>query len=385
MRKTFKYRIYPNKKIKRILNNTLETCRFIYNKTLEIRINEYKENNKTLSLYDTNKLIPEMKEANPNICEIYSQIPQEVQLRVDLAFKNFFRRIKTKEKPGFPRFKSKDCYDSFTYKQNNGSFKIIDNKWLKLSKIGNIQIKYHRPIEGLVKNCIVRRNSTGKWFVSFSCDVENHNILKPNEKSVGIDLGLTTFAVGSDNLKIKNPKFFKTSEKALAKSQRKLEKMVKGSEERTKQKKVIGKIHEKLSNKRNDFCHKESLKIVRKYQNIFLEDLDIKGMLKNKVVENPLGRYKEKLIHKGISNVCWNQFVNFVVYKAVEAGRTAILVNPKNTSQMCSKCGTIVKKTIEDRIHNCPSCGLKIDRDLNASYNILRLGLESLHKQASPA
>lgn len=380
MIRNFKYRIYPNKKTKSLLNKTLESCRVLYNSTLNNKINHYKETNKNLSLFECNKELTKSKIDKVDLSLVYSQVLQDVQKRVDLAFGHFFRRVKQKkDNPGFPRFKGIGRYDSFTYKQpSNGSVKIIDNKWLKLSKIGKIQIKLHRPIDGKIKTCSLLRTATGKWFSVFSVEIDPINYPSLTDVEVGIDLGLKTFAVLSDGENISNPKFFIQSEKSLQRAQRKLSRLPKGSPERLKQRKVIAKIHEKTANRRSDFCHKKSRQIVDTYSSIFMEDLNVKNMLKNREVDSSLDKWKQTRRHRNISDVSWNQFTNFIVYKAEEAGRQCILVNPRNTSKMCSGCGELVPKDINVRTHKCSHCGLVLDRDLNASYNILRLGLESL-------
>jgi putative transposase len=389
MIKAFKYRLYPNKKTKRILNNTLETCRLLYNQTLETKINLYKNEEKSLKLSEANRIITKNKETNEELTKVYSQVLQDVQKRMFLAYDNFFRRVKQgTEEPGFPRFKSESRYKSFKYKQNNGSFKIIDDKWLYLSKIGNIKINLYREIEGEILNCTVKREALGKWFVIFVCETESKP-LEPTDEEVGIDLGLKTFAMLSNEEVIENPMFLKDSKKKLEKIQTKINALPKGSNEKHKEIKVKHHIYEKIVNKRDNFLHQESRKLVNRYQNIYMEDLDIKEMMevkeqkKNMTDEEYMEWRKERYIQKkrntNIGDVSWNKFVNFINYKAEEAGRTLKLVNPRNTSKTCSGCGNIkYDLTTKDRTYKCSKCGLKLDRDLNASYNILRLGLESV-------
>lgn len=364
MRKTFQFRLYPSKFQLRRLEETLEGCRLVYNKTLTLRKDAWEEDGENISLYDTSGYLPDWKAENESLYEIYSQVLQNVQLRVDLAFKAFFRRIKTGEKPGYPRFKSQGRYDSFTFPGTGFSFK--DSK-LHLSKIGNLKIKLHRPIEGKIKTLTVRRTASGKWFASFSCELEDLKILQPIEKSVGIDLGLTTFATMSDGTSIPRQRFFKTYQDRIAKASRKREALPKGSIKRKKARLCESKVHEKLSNIRKDFAHKQALSLVQKYDLICFEDLDIKQMQDTNM----------KVIKKGIADVAWNQFVQFTRYKAENAGKRVVMVDPKNTSKMCSQCGVLVPKELSDRIHKC-LCGCTMDRDLNASINILRRGSASL-------
>jgi putative transposase len=241
---------------------------------------------------------------------------------------------------------------------------LVGNQ-LKLSKIGSIGIKMHRPIEGEIKTCTLRRNASGDWDVCFSCEVDIKP-LAPKEKAIGIDMGLEHFATFSNGEEILNPRFFKKGEKALAKAQQKLAKLKKGTKERRKQGKVVAKIHERISNQRKDFCHKESKKIIDQYQYICVEDLDIKKMINH------------SRLAKSMMDVSWNQFRQFLTYKAVEAGRKLGLVNPAYTTQDCSRCGYREEKKLSDRTHCCSQCGYKASRDLNAAQNILALGLDGL-------
>ena len=374
MRKTFKFRLYPMAKQKKALQLSLDACRWVYNKTLETRKTAWVERQESVSLYDTSNLIVQWKTENPNLVNAHSQCLQNAQLRVDLAFKAFFRRVKAKENPGYPRFKGRDRYDSFTFPQSG--FRLNDDK-LSLSKVGSIRIRKHREIEGSVKTLTVRRTPTGKWWAAFSCEVELEPLPRI-EAVIGIDVGLESFATFSTGEKIENPRFFKTEEKNLAKAQQKLSKAEKGTPERAKNRKVVAHIHERIANKRKDFDHKLSLKLVQMFQLIAFEKLNIKDMLSNhtKVFGHKL--------NKSIGDVAWNQFIQFTAYKAECADRTVVFVDPRNTSKMCSRCGQIVEKTLSDRVHNC-SCGLVLDRDHNTSLNILRLGMESLGKDFNPS
>jgi putative transposase len=362
--KTFKFRIYPTSKQKKSLQSYLDGCRWVYNKTLEVCKKSWEEEKKSLGLYDTQKFIPEWRKTKPELKDIHIHCLRNAQDRLDKAFKSFFRRIKSGDKPGYPRFQGYDRYNSFTFTQDG--FKLVDNK-LKMSKIGSVRIKQHRPTEGKIKTLTIGRDSTGKWYACFSCEVENIK-LPIIDKSIGIDVGLINFATFSDGEKVDNPRFFKESEDKLTKCQRKLSKEKKGSFKRNKLKKIVAKIHSKIVNKRIDFAHKLSRRIVNENQIIVFEKLNIEQM-KDKSFKG---------IRKSIGNVAWNQFMNMTVYKAEYAGRKVIFINPRNTSKKCSSCSQIVDKDLSVRIHSCPHCGLVLDRDHNAAINILRLGMESL-------
>jgi len=336
----------------------------VYNKTLETRKDSWEQEKRSVSKYDTIRMLPLWKAENERLKLVHSQVLQETCQRVDLAFRAFFRRVKSGEAPGYPRFKSYGRYDSFTYPQSG--FDLIDNK-LKLSKIGDVKIKLHRPLEGQCKTLTIRRDGIGNWYACFSCIVEP-KVLPPIDKVVGIDLGLTTFGQLSDGNKIERQRWFKQDEKDLKRVQRKVSALPKGSPERRKAVKALNHVHQRITNRRKDFAHQESRKLVDKYQVIVFEDLDIVGMQQDTF----------KTITKGVADVAWDRFVQSTVAKAEEAGRTVVLVDPKNTTQLCSGCGQIVPKDLSVRVHDCPDCGLRMSRDLNASINILARGLASL-------
>lgn len=326
-----------------------------------MRKNACEQEQKHISYYESKRQIPLWKKERPELSTVYSQVLQDVSLRVDLAFKAFFRRVKPGEKPGYPRFKGKGRYDSFTYPQYG--FKL-DGDRLHLSKIGDVRIVLHRPVNGTIKTLTIRRSSTRKWYASFSVE-DDPSPTPQKETAVGIDVGLESFVTLSNGEKIENPRFFRTDEKALAKAQRKLSKAGKGTRERKKARKIVAYVHERIANRRLNFAHQASRHLVDRFGTIVFEDLNIEKMKKN------------HHLAKSIADVAWNQFIVITKSKAEEAGSRVILVNPRNTSQTCSRCGMIVAKTLSDRVHSCPRCGLVMDRDQNAAINIMRLGLQS--------
>jgi len=362
MLKAYRYRLYPTKSQVTLLEQTLEICRWIYNDTLALRKNAWEQEQLSISLYETNKILTQWKRERPELKLVHSQVLQNAQMRVDLAFKAFFRRVKSGETPGYPRFKGKDRYDSFAFPQSG--FDLNEDR-LHLSKIGVVKVVLHRPIEGTIKTLTIRRSTTGRWYACFS--VEYDLLPVPQKESVvGIDVGLESFATLSNGEKIENPRFFRTDEKALAKAQRKLLKAEKGTPEQKKARKIVAHVHERIANRRLNFAHQTSRQLVNRFGTIMFEDLNIINMQKN------------HCLAKSIADVAWNQFITVTMSKAEDAGSRVILVNPKNTSQRCSRCGKIVAKTLSDRIHSCPHCGLAMDRDQNAAINIMRLGLQSL-------
>ena len=360
----FKYRLYPTKSQRTQLNQTLEGCRWVYNETLAMRKNAWEQEQKSLTYYDTKRMIPIWKEQKPELKNIYSQALQNVTERVDLAFKAFFRQVKAGEQNGYPRFKGFGRYDSFTYTQSGFT---LNNTHLHLSKIGNVKIKLHRPLEGQIKTLTIQRDTIGNWYACFSCEV-NLQPLPPSPFVVGIDVGLTHFATLSTGEKIDNPRFFRRDEKALAKAQRKLSKQVKGTPERAKAKKVVSHIHYRIANRRRDFAHKLSRRLVDEFQIIALEKLDIQEMQD--------GNYRG--MNKSIADAAWGQLRQFTIYKAEGANRSEVDVKPRGTTQDCSGCNEVVPKGLSVRIHHCPNCGLTLDRDLNAALNILARGLSGV-------
>jgi len=368
MNKTYKYRLYPTKKQIQKLNWTLDMCRVLYNSCLLDRKNSYIQTGKGFTRIEQQKILKEDKKRFRFLNEVHSQVLQDVLFRVERAFQSFFRRVKANsEKPGYPRFKGEGRYDSIIYPQQPG-FQLI-SQGLKLSKIGTIKIKLHRKLGDGIKTLTVRRTNN-KWYACFSCEIESHP-LPVIDKTVGIDVGIASFATLSTGEKINNPRFFKTDQKKLAKAQKRLSKTKKGTPDRKKQRKKVSRIHEKIANKRSDFAHKLSRTLVNGFQVITFEKLNIKDMMGN---NTKIFGHK---LNKSISDVAWSQFMNFTTYKAECAGRSVIFVNPRNTSKRCSRCGQLVEKTLADRVHSC-SCGLVMDRDENAAINILALGTQSL-------
>jgi putative transposase len=227
----------------------------------------------------------------------------------------------------------------------------------------------HRPVEGTPKTVTLRRSRTGKWYVSFSVEVEPER-LPPCSEVVGVDVGLMSFATLSNGEQIDNPRFYRRDEADLKRAQ-KLKDAAKNAQkwdENRHRKKALAHIHERIANRRSDFAHKRSRELINTYQVIVFEDLEPQQMGANK------GRGRRK----SIMDVAWTQFISMTISKAAEAGRSVILVNPRNTSKMCSHCGEMAEKDLSVRVHECPDCGLVLHRDQNAAINILRLGLQNL-------
>ncbi len=304
------------------------------------------------------KKLPHLKKAFQNFKQINSQTLQDVIQRLDKAYQGFFRRVKNKEKAGFPRFKGQNRFNSFTLKQTG--WKLLENgKYLEIKNIGRFKLFLSRPIEGDIKTITIRRTLANQWFVCFSCDNVPQKLLPKTNKEIGIDVGCESFLTDSNGQKIDNPRFFKGSQNALTTRQQKLSQKIKGSNRRNKIRVLVAKIHQKIFNQRKDFHFKAANKLLKENDKIFIEKLKNWKTFKG--------------LNRSMRDAAWFQFFNVLCFKAEEAGREVIEVLSKNTSQVCSKCGQIVEKDLSVRVHKC-SCGLEQDRDWNAALNILRLG-----------
>ena len=360
----FQYRLVPTRNQVTKLNETLEECRWLFNHLLAKRKETYEHTGKGLTLYGQQSTFSILKQERPSLDTVHSQVLQNVAVRVDLAFKAFFRRCKERASdPGFPRFKGRGRYDSLTFPQSG--FSITHDDRVCLSKIGSIKMIYHRPTCGKVKTCTIHRSSTGKWYVCFSVECEPERLPACPEQ-VGIDVGLKTFATLSTGEEIDNPRFFRNEEKALAKVQRKHSRLAKGTPERRKHRKAVARVHERIAWRRENFTHQESHKIVHSYGVICVEDLQVNRMTHN------------HCLAKSIVDASWSAFFSQVHSKAEEAGRLYIAVNPAYTSQTCSTCGHRQKMPLDVRVFKCPCCHVQLDRDLNAALNIRALGLQGL-------
>jgi putative transposase len=367
MLKTFKYRLYPTKQQQRLLDQQFEECRWLYNYLLAERRDAWEQRQESLRYYDQATSLPALKAERPALASVHSQVLQNVAVRIDLAFKAFFRRVKAGETPGYPRFRGTGRYDSLTFPQVPVGCRLdAETQRLRIANVGLVKIILHRPLEGTPKTATISRSSTGKWYVCFSCECAESAPLPANGQQVGIDVGLKTFATLSTGAEIANPRFFRAEENALAKAQRRLAKEEQGTPERAKRRRVVARVHERVAWRRGDFAHQHSRHITDTFDVIAVEDLAVNRMTHN------------HCLAKSISDAAWSQFASLLAYKAAWAGRKYVAVNPAYTSQDCSQCGHRHKLSLADRTYTCPCCGLVIDRDRNASLNILRLGQQSL-------
>jgi putative transposase len=317
---------------------------------------------KTVNYYEQKRELPGVKEVRPEYRQVGSQVLQDVIQRVERAFAAFFRRCKAGEKPGYPRFRGRERYDSFTYTQ--AGWKLADGR-LVLTGIGALKIKWSRPIAGCIKTVTMRR-SADQGSVCFSCVVEVDQPAAPDRPAVGIDVGLEHFATLSTGEHIPNPRHFRRGEAVLAKRQQSLARKKRASKSRRRAKVLVARAHRKVRDQRRDFHHKTARHIVQAHGALAVEKLNTAGMVHN------------HCLAKSISDAGWAQFLAILTHKAAEAGVVVVAVNPSGTSQTCSGCGRAVPKDLSQRWHLCPyeDCSLSLQRDHNAALAILnRAGL----------
>ena len=360
MKKTFEYRAYPTTKQRKTFTVWLALLRSLYNQALAWRIDTYKATGESVKWTTQANALPDLKKESQAFAGLHSDVLQDVMRRLDKAYQAFFRRAKNGEAPGFPRFKGEGRYRSMTF--SHLSKQLIRNVHRKFArvvvpKVGHLKIRYHRPLpDGKIKNLTISRKASG-WHVAISVEVPDP-IEAPVETTLGIDVGLNSFVVDSDGQHIPNPRHYRQSEKRLGKHQRVLARRKKGSNRRAKQREVVARCHERIANQRKDFQFKAAHHILERCDEVAVENLKIKNMLKN------------HYLAKSISDAGWGSFRLKLQSKAESAGKQFTKVKPHYTSQKCSGCGSIVKKLLAVRVHDCPDCGLVLDRDHNAAINI---------------
>ncbi len=367
IRKTFKYKLQPTAEQEGAMEFILRRCRELYNAGLQERRDAWQQCGVSITAASQSAQLPAIKEVRPEYRDIHSQVLQDVLTRLDRAFQAFFRRVQQGETAGYPRFQAANRYNSFTYKQfGNGA--TLDNGFLVLSKIGRIAVRWSRPLVGTPKTVTISREADG-WYVCFSCADVPVRPLPPTGQQTGIDVGLRVFLITAEGDVVQNPRHHRHGEKQLVKAQRRVSRRKRGSNRRRKAVKLLAKAHQKVQRQRRDFHHKTALALLRQYDTIYLEDLRVANLVRN------------RHLSASISDAGWHAFRTILAGKAAYAGRQVVLVPPAYTSQDCSgvlpdgsRCGERVRKSLSARTHVCPRCGLVLDRDLNAARNILRAG-----------
>ncbi len=344
--RAWRYRIYPSRSQEKILDRHLYECKTIWNSLLEYTKKYYEETRKFPA---RKQLYLRTKET-----DIFSQVAQNVADRLAKSLKGFVAKRKAGRKAGFPRFKPIERVKSFTYPQFG--FKLDDK--LELSGIGSVSIRKHREMDGEIKNLTIKKSPSGKWHAIFTAESERKMPERNKKLEVGIDLGIETFAYLSDGSKIENPRNLRLAQERLALTQRRMSNKQKGSSNRAKARKAVAISYERLTNKRRDFLHKASRALAENHSLIAMEALNNEGLARG-------------FLAKEVLDCSWAEFANMISYKAEGAGCEVVLVDPAYTSQRCSSCGLIVKKTLAERWHDC-TCGASMHRDLNAALNILQ-------------
>ncbi len=365
MVRVYRYRLYPTRLQDAALRETLVRLRELYNAALQERRDAYRKHGVSISAYQQMATLKELRVVRPDYVGIHSHLLQDTIARLDRAFRAFFRRVKSGDTPGYPRFKGRGRYNTFTFKDaknHNGVRLVSGGKRVRLHGIGNVKVKFHRPLEGRVKQASVSLSSDGHWYIAFVCDDVPVKPLPATGVALGVDVGLTTFAAMSDGTMVENPRPMRAARVGLVRAQRKVSRRKRGSKRRRKAVALLAKKHAHVANVRKDFHFKTSLDLLRRADLIVIEDLNVKGLASG-------------MLAKHVHDAGWAQFASVLANKAESAGREVIRVNPRGTSQTCSACGAEVRKDLSVRVHDCPHCGHVADRDVNAACNILRLGL----------
>ena len=387
VRISYQYKIKPTKEQAEKIDKTLEMLRYQYNYLLAQRFDWYEQNRSPINrcsifvchlpelkeqpnYYNQKASLTELKKDRPWYKEIHSQVLQEVAKKVELAFDRWLKGDSNSKKSGRPRFKSTGQYKTFTFPQFK-QHHFVNNK-ITLSKIGDVKVIVHRQVpDGFqIKTVSVTKKADG-YYVTLSLDDKTVPTIKPDFNAnniVGIDVGLIDFIVTSDDERIAAPKFLRQAERKLKSAQRRVSRRKRGSNRRKKAIKKLGILHKKVVDTRKDFQFKTANNLLKKYDVVAVEQLNIKGLAKTRLA-------------KSINDAGWGQFITILSNKAENAGLKVIAVNPNGTSQECSNCGHKVKKPLSERTHNCPNCKVSLCRDLNAAINIKARGTHALKAQ----
>lgn len=357
MIRTYRYPLRPTQAQAAILGEWIDHCCELYNAALEHRVGAWRVgvsvgyNAQTLEL-------TALRAEDERVAKIPARVQRSALRRLDRAFQAFFRRCRSGDRPGFPRFRSRHRYDSFSFPPTR-----VEGSRVSIPKLGAVRFHEYRPLVGEVREVTIRR-ACGRWYVCFACEVGPAPAKRPVERVVGLDLGLTAFAVTSEGERFANPRHFRRGAEQLAVRQRRLSRRKRGSRGRQRARLLVAKAHERIKNQRLDHARKLAAELVDRYDLIAVEDLDIRGLMQSN-------------LSKSVADAGWRVFLTCLSLKAEEAGVTVVEVDPRGTTQRCSSCDEVVKKRLRDRTHDCPGCGLVLDRDHNAAINVLNLGLSA--------
>jgi len=338
----------------------------LYNAALEQRVTWWRLDKRSVSYNDQTKGLTELRE-EPTFADVPVEVQRSALRRVDRAFKAFFRRCKTGQTPGFPRFRSHKRYDSFGVGRVNVRWSADGrgDAYVRVPKVGWVRFRQHREVAGNVRDVELRWDGLkGRWFVRIVCDMGEAPPKRAVRRTTGIDLGLKEFAVLSDGAKVENPRHLRRASEGLARAQRVLAKKQRGSRSRDRARKAVGRAYRRVKNRRTDFHRKLAVSLCDSFDLIAHEDLNIKGLARSALA-------------KSVADVGWGSFLLHLASKAEEAGVHLVAVDPRHTTQLCSECGTLVPKGLSERMHRC-TCGCVLDRDHNAALNVLARGLRAV-------
>lgn len=361
MLRTFQYRLTPNAAQRVALHHILLDSCETYNAALQERRDAWKLQRKRVSYQDQTAELTELRK-DQQFAEIAVDIQREPLRRVDRAFRAFFRRCKAGEKPGYPRFRSRHRYDSFGF-----SLPMVRERSIKIPNLGDIRAKGSRPLQGKPKFCTVQRDGR-RWTARVVCGIGPAPQKRPVSTAIGIDVGLTALATLSDGTTIDNPRWIRKHEARIAAANRRLARKQRQSKNRLLAREALRRAHRRAANARANYLHHVSKRLVANYDLIAFEKLSIHGMAQSRLA-------------KSILDAAWAELIWQITYKAEEAGKWAIPINPKGTTIRCSGCGAEVRKSLAEREHRC-ACGLLLGRDHNAALNILALGRSAVEVSA---
>lgn len=363
MTRTYRYRLVPTRAQAAVLFEWLRLTRELYNAALEERRDAWAKQRIAVSRYDQQAQLPSVREVRPEFQGVPAIVMRGAVHRLDKAFAAFFRRCKSGEKPGYPRFKSARRWNTLEFDNPiEGEPIIAGGKRVKVPLLGKVKLHYHRPLEGRPRTMTITLNSDGHWYVGIACDGVAAKPQPAVGASVGVDLGLLTFAATSDGELFENPRPIQAARIDVERAARRVSRRKRGSKRRRRAARLLAKQHARVVNIRREHHIAAARSLVARYDTIFVEDLNVKGLASG-------------MLAKSVKDAGWAQFRHWLDCKAEEAGRTVVDVDPRGTSQTCSRCGCEVRKSLAVRVHRCPDCGLTVDRDVNAAINIKAAGM----------